>query len=105
MGNTTPDLKEEIDMATTSKKAPRPGMVGVKFEPKSDSLLNELLAYLYRAYEFDGNDFLVETVERETLRAAMGEAKTLSGALWAVREKLHSQEVGAYRDEIMGTAW
>lgn len=92
-------------MARTSAKAPSIGLTGVKFEAQSDALFDALYDYLIRAYEFDGNDILIETVEKADLRKAMGASRTVSGALWAVREKLGSVEQAEYRSEIQATAW
>lgn len=88
----------------TSQKAPTIGLTGVKFDDPKE-LLSEVLGYLCRAYEFDGNDILVETYSKDELLSMMGKSKTVSGALWAIREKTGVQHMAAHRSEIQSTAW
>jgi hypothetical protein len=88
-------------MNRTSQKAPVIGQTGVKYEAQSDALLGEVLSYLHIAYEFDGNDILVETIEREDLRKMMGASRTVSGALWAIRVKSGAQAIADYRADVI----
>jgi hypothetical protein len=94
-------LKEEQTMAKTSSKAPKIGYVGVRFESKQE-LLDACLAYFYRAYEFDGNDIIVECYDHRELLPMIEHSKSLSGAIWAIREKTGAKIQADYREDIMG---
>jgi hypothetical protein len=94
-------LKEEQTMAKTSSKAPKIGYVGVRFE-STEELLDACLAYFHRAYEFDGNDIVVECWDRKDLLPMVKTSKSLSGAIWAIRQGTGASIQADYREDIMG---
>lgn len=82
----------------TNTKAPRIGLIGVKFDTRRE-LLVHVKAYLAQAYEFDGNDIILETMSDDEMIKAMGKSRTLSGAIWAIRENQCISAVASVRDE------
>lgn len=71
---------------------------GCQFE--TSELVQMVRKYAIDNYDRDGWDFLVETLEDEEIAAALGNSKTLSGAVWACQTRLGLREMDAHRTEI-----
>lgn len=88
-------------MTKTSSKAPKIGYVGVRFD-SSKELLDACISYFHRAYDFDGNDIIVECYTEAELLEMVKTSKSVSGAIWAIRQKTGSMIQADYRSDVMG---